>query len=137
MDGSEGSLQALRWAAEEARVRKARLHAVLAWDAPVQVVGAVAATPTEAQLAEYGERALERLDSLLAAQAPALAGAEVERNAVHGPPAEVLLEAARGAAELVLGTRGHGGLVGLLLGSVSRQCAHHAPCPVVIVPPVR
>jgi nucleotide-binding universal stress UspA family protein len=103
----------------------------------VQVVGGVWSTPNEEQLAEYQRRALERLDSLLAAQAPDLAGAEVERSAVHGPPAEVLLEAARGAAELVVGTRGHGGFVGLLLGSVSQQCAHHAPCPIVIVPPAR
>jgi nucleotide-binding universal stress UspA family protein len=49
----------------------------------------------------------------------------------------VLLEAARGAAELVVGTRGHGGFMGLLLGSVSQQCAHHAPCPIVLVPRAR
>jgi nucleotide-binding universal stress UspA family protein len=137
VDGSEGSLQALRWAAEEAQARKARLHVVLAWEAPVKVVGSAWTIPNEDELAEHGRRALERLDGILDAQAEELAGLEVERSAVHGAAAPALLEAACGAAELVVGTRGHGGFVGLLLGSVSRQCAHHAPCPVVIVPPAR
>ena len=60
---------------------------------------------------------------------PALARVEA-RN-----PADALLDAARDAGLLVVGTRGHGGFKGLLLGSVSQQASHHAPCPVVIVPP--
>ena len=103
----------------------------------MRVVGGAWAIPNEGELGEYGRRALERLDSLLHAQAAELAGVEVERSAVHGAAAPVLLEAARGAAELVVGTRGHGGFMGLLLGSVSQQCAHHAPCPIVLVPRAR
>jgi nucleotide-binding universal stress UspA family protein len=54
---------------------------------------------------------------------------------VHTGPARALLEAAIGADLLVVGSRGRGGMKGLLLGSVSQQCIHHAPCPVVVVRP--
>jgi len=138
VDGSEGSLHALRWAVEEARVRGARLRAVFAWEPPVQVIGGYGwMVPTASMLAEYERLARERLDEALASLAAGLEGVEVERTVVHGAPAQVLLDAAQGAAALVLGTRGHGGFVGLLLGSVGQQCSHHASCPVVIVPPDR
>lgn len=136
VDGSEGSLRALRWAAGQARCRNARVQAVLAWEPPVQIVGGAGwIVPDEKLLAEYEANAQERLDEALAPLASELEGIEVERRAVHGAPAAVLLAAAENASELVLGTRGHGGFVGLLLGSVSQQCSHHARCPVVIVPP--
>jgi nucleotide-binding universal stress UspA family protein len=57
----------------------------------------------------------------------------VERKIERGPAADVLVEAAKDADLLVVGSRGHGEAVGLLLGSVSMRCAHLAPCPVVIV----
>jgi nucleotide-binding universal stress UspA family protein len=52
--------------------------------------------------------------------------------AVEGPPARTLLDAARDADLVVVGSRGHGGFTGLLLGSVSLHVAQHAPCPTVI-----
>ena len=52
---------------------------------------------------------------------------------VKAQPAHALLEQAKGAALLVVGFRGHGGLSEVLLGSVSQHVTHHAPCPVVIV----
>jgi nucleotide-binding universal stress UspA family protein len=58
----------------------------------------------------------------------------IEGKVVGGPPADALLAAAREGDLLVAGSRGHGGLRGLVLGSVSQQVANHAPCPVVIVP---
>jgi nucleotide-binding universal stress UspA family protein len=60
---------------------------------------------------------------------------EIERAAAAGPPAQTLIESAPGAELLVVGSRGRGGFLGLLLGSVSQQCAQHPPCPVVILPP--
>ena len=59
---------------------------------------------------------------------------DVECLAIPAPAAEALLLEARSAALLVVGSRGRGGFTGLLLGSVSRHCANHAPCPVAVVP---
>lgn len=135
IDGSEGSLHALRFAAEEARLRHAPLNVVLAWEYPVGLFAGAVAVPDQEMLSDFHKLAEDRLGKALADVEPALAGLEVERNLVEGTPAAALLEAAKGADLLVVGTRGHGGFVGLLLGSVSQQCAHHAPCPLVIVPP--
>ena len=70
-----------------------------------------------------------------AGEGPEAGPAEIERAAVAGPPAQTLIESAPGAELLVVGSRGRGGFLGLLLGSVSQQCAQHPPCPVVILPP--
>jgi nucleotide-binding universal stress UspA family protein len=74
-------------------------------------------------------------ESVRRAVGDAVEGLEIERAALDGPAAQTLIEAARGAELLVVGSRGRGGFVGLLLGSVSQQCAQHPPCPVVILPP--
>jgi nucleotide-binding universal stress UspA family protein len=58
---------------------------------------------------------------------------KVSTKITRGPAAATLLEAAKDAELLVVGRRGHGGFMGLLLGSVAEQAAHHSPCPVVIV----
>jgi nucleotide-binding universal stress UspA family protein len=58
----------------------------------------------------------------------------IESHVVAGAPARALLDMATDADLVVVGSRGLGGFAGLLLGSVSQQVAHHASCPVVIVP---
>ena len=61
------------------------------------------------------------------------ADVDVVRSVVVGTPASALIAASAAADLLVVGSRGLGGFRGLLLGSVSQQCAYHAGCPVVIV----
>lgn len=135
VDGSEESKAALGWALEEARLRSADLSAVYAWSYPVVpgrgIVPPAAALPTDVLRRE----AEELLESTLAAIGGAETEAVVRLVAVEGTPTKVLVEASENAQLLVVGSRGHGGFVGLMLGSVSQQCALHAHCPVVIVRP--
>jgi nucleotide-binding universal stress UspA family protein len=149
VDGSPGSDAALRWALDEARLRGSRLRVVHAYEAPHvalsdAAVGA-AGIPTppilthedvERVRASAEEQARGVVDSALRRVADEGAERpEIERAALLGPAAQTLIEAGRGAELLVLGSRGRGGFLGLLLGSVTQQCAHHPPCPVVILPP--
>jgi nucleotide-binding universal stress UspA family protein len=135
-DGSEGAVQALRFAIEEARIRGAELRAVTAWHVPPAVYGSGWA-PATTDLDEFRKLAESALRESVEEAGAAEAGVEVAPVVREGNPVDVLLAESEGADLLVLGTRGMGGFKGLLLGSVSQQCAHHATCPVVIVPPRR
>jgi nucleotide-binding universal stress UspA family protein len=132
VDGSPGSTAALRWALEEARLRRAKLRVIRAWLYPrIDGYGSIPAElPYMDALRNDVEELLDAVVDEVAGENP---GVSIVRVAVEGPPAEVLIEAAADADLLVVGSRGPGGFSGLLLGSVSQQCAHHASCPVVIV----
>jgi nucleotide-binding universal stress UspA family protein len=129
IDGSEAAHQALEWAVDEARRRTAVVEAIHAWHQPF-VTGY--AYMGEIDLGEYAAEAQTVLDAAIAAVDTA--GVTVEGKVVAGGPAQVLVEEAKGASLLVVGSRGRGGFSGLLLGSVSQQTAHHASCPIVIIP---
>jgi nucleotide-binding universal stress UspA family protein len=78
----------------------------------------------------------QQSDVLRAAVAEATAGSAgvaVKAETGEGSPAQLLLDAARGASMVVVGSRGHGGFTGRLLGSVGQALAQHAPCPVLII----
>ncbi|MFF5229598.1 universal stress protein [Dactylosporangium sp. NPDC000521] len=129
-DGGEPSLQAVRWAAEEAARRGAPLRVLLAyyWRTPL------AAFAPASELAETARRSADTLVADIAREASAAhPEADVRAEAVQGHPAEALLTAGEDAALLVLGTRGRHATVGAVLGSVSQQVAVHARCPVVVV----
>ena len=129
VDGSDGSLAALRWAVEEARLRDAGVEAIHAWHFPY--IEGLAAYANEHELEQAARRVL---DDALAALGGLPGEMQVEGALVHGTAASALLACADGADLLVVGSRGHGGFMGLLLGSVSQQCVQHSPCPVVVVP---
>jgi nucleotide-binding universal stress UspA family protein len=148
VDGSAGSDAALRWALTEARLRGSEVRAVHVYQPPHGALAeAAVGGPGLAPAVLAGEE-LERLrsaadrearamigEALQRAGADVVGGLEIKQEAVEGAAAETLIEAGRGAELLVLGSRGRGGFLGLLLGSVSQQCAQHPPCPVVILPP--
>jgi nucleotide-binding universal stress UspA family protein len=133
VDGSEASQRALQWAVDEARTRGARVEAVYAWHWPYLPTTPFApfAAPDH-DGAEAAARCM--LDAAVeAVDAHGLVG-PIERVVLWQGAASALLDASRGAEMLVVGSRGRGGFVGLLLGSVSQEVSHHATCPVVIVP---
>ena len=132
VDTSEGGTRALQWAVDEAELRGTTVEAVHVWQLPV-----FAATPFGAMPLNTGDfeaEALKQFDELIDAVETRAPDVKIERTFITGHPASRLLEAAKDADLLVVGTRGHGGFTGLLLGSTSQQVSHHAPCPVVIVP---
>lgn len=136
VDGSESSLRALQWAAREAELHHAQLHAVWAWD----YLAGAAAWPGATVEVNWDEEAQANAvrESLKSAVAEGTAGHEVPHivmTDVMGNPASALMDAAEedDARMIVVGSRGRGGFKRLLLGSVSEQCATHAHCPVVVV----
>lgn len=134
VDGSDGSKTALRWAVDEARLHGARVVALYAWDVPVvpSDVTPVPQLDLVTLVTQRHESALELVTSVVDEVVGDDTSVTVEPVAVEGPAASALIDAARAADLLVVGSRGLGGFAALVLGSVSQQCAQHAPCPVLI-----
>src|SRR5262245_19901429 len=133
IDGSESSKAALEWAVAEARMRGAQLTVVLAWEFPTVT------------LTSYGDANLPVMSKVdTEKQAEIVAHAmlsdvmgdslepPVDLVVRNGHPAPVLLEQAKGADLVVVGSRGRGGVRGAVLGSVSTKVVHHAECPVLV-----
>lgn len=132
VDGSTGSVAALRWAIAEASLRGAVVEAVSAFHVPY--VGGASVMPLMLDPAEFRESAEVLLRKVVDQVDASALGEPVRQLVVEGTAATVLVEAGRDSSLLVVGARGHGGLAGMLLGSVSRQVTEHASVPVVVVP---
>jgi nucleotide-binding universal stress UspA family protein len=134
VDGSPQSRTALEWAVDEAVRRGAEVDAVLAYGSGLAWidVGSDAEALIVARSAEVAKQTLHEV--IDAASLPDDAAARVNPIVVEGEAPRVLVELAKHADLLVVGTRGRGGFTGLLLGSVSQRCAERSPCPVVVVP---
>ncbi|MEO9110455.1 MAG: universal stress protein [Jatrophihabitantaceae bacterium] len=128
VDGSKPSVEALRWAGRIAAGIGAEIDAVISWELPISY-GMGAVLPEWRPDVDAAEAIADALTAAFGAVTPEGLRSYVRR----GHPAKVLLEAGERAEMLVVGSRGHGGFAGLLLGSVSAQCAELATCPVLVV----
>lgn len=126
VDGSPSSVQALRQAERLATALGATIEAVCVWSYPPMAGSYVQGWSPEAE-------AMSTIDEAVARAFGDRPPHGLERRVIPGPPAPALIGESKGAGMLVLGSRGHGGFAGLLLGSVSTACAQYAHCPVLIV----
>jgi nucleotide-binding universal stress UspA family protein len=132
VDGSPASRTALTWAALEAADHGADLVVVNAWEHTLPPpTGSVSVS--EKYVPEASQRTADELvqviKEVLGDNPPVL----VQPRVKQGNAAEVLIEQSSDADLLVVGTRGHGGFRGLVLGSVSQHVAAYAKCPVAVV----
>jgi nucleotide-binding universal stress UspA family protein len=133
VDGSPTSAIALAWAARYAKAIGGTIRCVLAWHYPAAAgpapVGVAPASVTGQ--VEQGKR--DELDHAIVACLGDRPAVPVEREVRYGHAAQVLTEQSKDADLLVVGSRGHGGFTGMLLGSVSMHCVTSAACPVTVV----
>lgn len=130
VDGSDSSKDALRWAKAQADLTGAELVVVTAWSYPsASYPGFAGYVPMRVDI----DLAAECRTQLETVVKETLGEAQVTYVVTEGHPTTVLLDAARDASLVVLGSRGHGGFVGAVIGSVSHHVVAHAPCPVVVV----
>jgi nucleotide-binding universal stress UspA family protein len=127
IDGSEESVTALRRGIRIANALNASVEAVSSWRLP----------GTYGMMGEVEYSPLDDADAILSGAIKSVFGAKAPQwfttATFEGNAADVLIEQSRGAEMLIVGSRGHGGLAGVLLGSVSARCAEHAHCPVLII----
>ena len=131
VDGSEPSLEALRWAGRQASLTGASLEAVMAWEMPGHWGwGGLPGLPEDFDMEEP---AAEALSEAVGKALPADQARTVSQVIVMGNPTEAILERGEGAELIVMGARGLGTFRATLLGSVSHSVMLHAACPVVVV----
>ncbi len=129
VDGSPSSIAALRWAIRQAKLTGSSVDAVTAWQVPT----AYGLAPIGEDAFDFEADAKKILADALNEVSGTESGVVIRSSVVEGNPADVLVWAARGADQLVVGSRGHGGLTAALLGSVSQHCVHHTSCPVTVI----
>jgi nucleotide-binding universal stress UspA family protein len=129
VDGSAASLAALRWAAEQASLRKVPLRLVHAY----RLGGSPYAEVLERVYPALRRHAEQLLDAAVAAEMEGVVDVETTTEAVADTPARALLGESDTAQLVVVGARGHGGFGELLVGSTSHQCVLHAACPVAVI----
>ena len=134
VDGSDSSRAALHWAYDEAAHHGASLTAVATWHPPsLPMSPPYGSMPPEGYETEPEKAARDLLERLTGELEPRTPDVDVRISISKGSPAKVLIDMSQGADLLVVGSRGHGGFAGMLLGSVSQHVVAHAACPVVVL----
>ncbi|MGI3784885.1 MAG: universal stress protein [Janthinobacterium lividum] len=133
VDGSPSSSRALRFAADEAREHDAELYVVTSYTIPAPPVATAYGAAPWRDEREWLADAEGTLRSTVADTLGDHPGLQVIGQAIEGSAAKVLIDASARADLLVVGTRGHGGFAGMLLGSVSQHLTAHAACAVTVV----
>ena len=132
VDGTRASATAVELAFEEAAIREAELVAVHTWTEFASDLAYAYARQFTMDWAQIGQHEQELLAESLAGWAQKYPDVAVRRVVIRDRPVRQLLEHARDAQLLVVGSRGHGGFAGMLLGSTSQALIYHAPCPVLV-----
>lgn len=128
VDGSAAAKAALGWAIRQARLTGAVVEAITAWEFP-----AAYGYPAPVVDVDWEELATKVVTDAIAEVTGGAEDADIRYMVVHGNAARVLVDASAGADLLVVGSRGHGGFVEALLGSVGQHAVHYAACPVVVI----
>lgn len=136
VDGSKHSQNALKWALDEAARRDGGLRLITAWSKPpMSWYPAVLETAVGEIVTEDSPERIAETVQADALRTAAGEGISATGQVVHSDSAaSAILDAAKDADLIIVGSRGHGGFPGLHLGSVSTQVINHAPCPVLVVP---
>jgi nucleotide-binding universal stress UspA family protein len=127
VDGSPTSLRALEWGVRQAELTDASLEVVVAWEWPTTYGWST--IPSDFNPEQDAQRLLEPILATLRTAHPHVS---ISSKVVEGHPAPVLVAESRGADLLVVGSRGHGAFVGMLIGSTSEHCVANSDCPVVV-----
>jgi nucleotide-binding universal stress UspA family protein len=133
VDGSPSSKAALKWAVRQAGLTGSAVEAVIAWHYPAMYGGYGWVPVSAADPVNFDETARKTVTDAVNELVDPTGSVRVTTKVVEGNPAQALLDAAAGADLLVVGSRGHGGFAGALLGSVSQHLATHSACPIVII----
>ncbi len=128
VDGSEASVKAARWACRQAELDKSRVDLVSAWRWPVSW-GPAMPLPDDYDPGADTQAMLDEIAGKLGREFPDV---ELRALVIEGHPGLVLTEASRHADLLVVSSRGHGEVAGVVIGSVSLHCVTHSAAPVLV-----
>ncbi len=139
VDGSTHSMDAVKWGARQAEMMEGEVVLVAVWGWPKGYgdpsigdpsIGGPMPMPNDYNPAANAEHELDAAEQAVHKEYP---GVPVRRLAIDGHPSQILVDASKAAAMVVVGSRGRGAFMGMLLGSVSQHLVHHAKCPVVVL----